>query len=231
LAEKPRLRSGARHDRAEGETVPKDEAPEAKKPRRASASTKKAEDAAPAPKKDDATTATAASAATETEAAGAAEAAPRPSWIRRAGRAVVKPVVLWSAVAALVVAGNAWMYVLVQGWRAEDETLRDEIRASAESVAQSDAAIAYHSSMLDLIDSQTQAAEDWTTSTEASRDEEVAIADGYKEVVLDYITCSNERSAAIKTAWANGNDAAHKAAASKACSAAAAKLKTLKGGE
>lgn len=203
--------------------MPDDDAVEAKKrPRKAP---KKVAPPAGAPE----TNAPEAAAADSPESDG--QDAPTKPWFRRAGRALVRPAVLWGGLAALVIAGNVWMYVLVQGWRSEDESLRDEVRASAQTVAESEATIAYHSAMLDLLDSQAQAAADWTTDTEASRDEQEVIADGYKDAVLSYITCSDERAAAIAVGWANHSDAAHVAAANAACAAAAATLNTLKAGE
>ncbi|HEX7589814.1 MAG TPA: hypothetical protein VF362_02430, partial [Demequinaceae bacterium] len=79
--------------------------------------------------------------------------APRSGLLRR----IFRPAVVWTLGALVVVAGNAWMYHVIDGWRAEDAALRHRATVAGNSVGESNASLAGGAELLGLLKSQSDA--------------------------------------------------------------------------
>jgi hypothetical protein len=166
-----------------------------------------------------------------TQAAAAVEpsddvATPKRSLFRR----VFRPALVWGIVGALVVAGNAWMYVVVDGWRADEAGLREQARASGSSIGESDATIAFQSNVLALLGRQSGAAQARLTTLQTEADAEAARAEAYKEVALGFERCGDQRAAAIAAIWAGGSGSSSISSANAECSSAQQQLDALAAG-
>ena len=145
-------------------------------------------------------------------------------------RRIFRPAVVWSIVGAIVVAGNVWMYVIIDGWRADEAGLREQAGVSANSIEASDATIAFQSDVLSLLAGQSNAATAWSVTLQDEADAATARADAYKEVGLGFERCGDRRAEAIAAIWAGGSGSASLAAADAECSAAQQALDALVAG-
>lgn len=145
-------------------------------------------------------------------------------------RRVFRPAVVWGIVGAVVVAGNVWMYLLIDGWRTDEAVLREQARASGNSIGESDATIAFQSNVLALLGGQSGAAQAWLMTLQTEADAEAARADAYKEVALGFERCGDQRAAAIAALWAGGSGSSSIASANAECSTAQAQLDALAAG-
>ncbi len=145
-------------------------------------------------------------------------------------RRVVRPAIAWGVAGVLVVAGNVWMYRVIDGWRAEEASLREQARASGDSIGVSDGTIAFQVNVLALLARQSGAAQAWSTTLQAEADAQAANADAYKEVALGFERCGDQRAAAIAAIWAGASGSAAIASADAECSAAQQQLDALAAG-
>ena len=145
-------------------------------------------------------------------------------------RRIFRPWVVTALVTAFIIAGNLWMYLLLDGWRTEDRELREAAHAAAASVGEANAVIESQEAMLALLASQAQAAQDRATELDDQIAAKKDISDGYKNAALAYERCGDKRAEAIATLWAGGSASALVAAADAECAAAEAQLNALEGG-
>ena len=171
----------------------------------------------------------------------AGDPTPAPSWPpppidasaprkRSIVRRIFRPWVVIAIVTAFIVAGNVWMYLLVDGWRTEDRELRESAHVAAASIGEANAVIESQEAMLALLASQAEAAQDWATELDGQIAAKKEISDGYKNVALAYERCGDKRAEAIAALWSGGSASALIAAADAECAAAQAQLSALEGG-
>ena len=124
----------------------------------------------------------------------------RRSWSRRhAERRPRRWWIMLGLVGAILVAGDAGMYLAIDGWRAEAADLRASAHASAEAVGEEDAVIASHAALLEILASQDRAARDRAAALEGEVAEKKDVSDAYREAALTYEQCGDERAEAIAT--------------------------------
>jgi hypothetical protein len=153
--------------------------------------------------------------------------APRKrSFVRR----IFRPWVVIAIVTAFIVAGNVWMYLLVDGWRMEDRELRASAHATATSIGEANAVIESQEAMLALLASQAEAAQDRAAELDGEIAAKKEVSDGYKAAALAYERCGDKRAEAIAALWSGGSASALVAAADAECAAAQAQLSALEGG-
>ncbi len=132
--------------------------------------------------------------------------------------------------AAIVVGGDAWMYVILRGWSAEETNLRADNRLLAESAEESNATLATQADLLALVEKQSAAATDRSSTIDQERASVKETADSYKNAALAYEKCADTRAAAISLAWSGRSTAAKKAAANASCATGDSLLAAIKAG-
>ncbi len=149
--------------------------------------------------------------------------APRRGLLRR----IFRPAVVWSLGAVVVVAGNAWMYHVVDQWRAEDAGLRQQASVAGDSIGESNATLASGEELLALLTSQSDAAATRAAELEA---ESTALQDqttAYKDAALGFERCADGRASAITTVLSGGSGSGQSAAADAECASAQQQLDAL----
>ncbi len=164
------------------------------------------------------------------DAAASEPAASAPPPQRSLFRRILRPWVVMSLLAVVVIAGNAWMFLTIDGWRTEDAKLREAARVAANSVGASNATIESQSEMMALLKKQADAAAAWSTDLGSDIDAAKELSDAYKGVALGFERCGDERAQAIAALWASRSASALTAAADADCAAAQAQLDALAGG-
>jgi hypothetical protein len=145
-------------------------------------------------------------------------------------RRIFRPWVVLTIVAAAFVAGNVWMYLLVDGWRAEDRELREAAHIAADSIGEKDAVIETQDATLALLASQSEAAKDWAIELDGQIAAKKEVSDGYKNAALAFERCGDTRAEAIASLWSGGSASDLIDAANAECAAAEAQLSALEGG-
>jgi hypothetical protein len=138
--------------------------------------------------------------------------------------------VVVALIAAAFIAGNVWMYVLIDGWRAEDQELREAAHVAAASIGDKNAVIETQDAMLALLANQSEAAKAWAIELDGQIAAKKEVSDGYKNAALSFERCGDKRAAAIATLWSGGSANALIDAANAECAAAQAQLSAIEGG-
>ncbi len=163
----------------------------------------------------------------EATVVAAPEAPPKRGFFR----SVFRPAVVWSLVAALIIAGDAWMFVTVRGWSGEEASLRHDARRSAAKIAGYDAILASQSELLDVLQAQSQDAQDYNANLHLDAQAESDASDIFKQAALAYKRCGDQRAAAIAAAWVGNSTSTQIAAANAECATAKTLLATATAGD